>query len=85
MFYRAAAQGLFGEVPVGAALQHLAPGAKLAGVIAGCDPAALSDYDLISYLSACERQTGWAQAAQLAAIAELDTRRTQDADPIQRA
>jgi Domain of unknown function (DUF222) len=85
MFDKVTAQGLYGSVPVGAALEHQAPGGKLAAVIAGCDVTALSDYDLISYLSACERQTAWAQAAQLAAIAELDTRRTQGSDPIQRA
>jgi hypothetical protein len=85
MFDKVVAQGLFGPVPVGAVLEHHAPGAKLAAAIAGCDVAALSDYDLISYLSACERQTSWAQAAQLAAIAELDTRRTQGSNPFERA
>lgn len=81
MFDMLTAQGQFGPVPVGQALQHLAPGAKLAAVLDGCDPADLSDYDLVCYLSACERQTGWAQAAQLSAIAELDTRRQREATP----
>jgi hypothetical protein len=85
MFDKLTAQGLFGPVPVGAVLEHHAPGAKLAAAVASCELATLSDYDMVSYLSACERQTSWAQAAQLAAIAELDTRRTQGSDPIQRA
>ena len=78
-------QGLFGPVPVGQALEHLPPGAALPGVLDGLDPGGLSDYDLVSYLSACERQTGWAQGAQLAAISELDTRRIREAPPAQRA
>ncbi|MGZ4610326.1 MAG: DUF222 domain-containing protein [Actinomycetes bacterium] len=68
------------EVPGwrGAALEKMRPGAALAAVLARTDPATLSDFDLISYLSACERQTAWAQARQLAAIDELARRRTRE-------
>jgi hypothetical protein len=60
------------------ALAELSPGPALAGVLAEVDVSQLSDYDLVSYLSACDRQAAWAQAAQLAAIDELASRRERD-------
>jgi hypothetical protein len=60
------------------ALAELSPGPALAAVLAEVDVSLLSDYDLVSYLSACERQAAWAQAAQLSAIDELAQRRERD-------
>jgi hypothetical protein len=57
----------------GRTLTDLAPGPALAAVLGSIDLAALSDYDLVSYVSATERQ-----AAQLAAIDELAQRRERE-------
>jgi hypothetical protein len=61
-------------------LESLAPGPELAGLLAA-DPAALSGYDLVSFLGATERLAAWAQSRQLKAIRELARRRPAPLDP----
>lgn len=51
------------------------PGAALGATLAEVDLAALPDDELIDVLAAWRRQTSWAQAGELAAIAELARRR----------
>jgi hypothetical protein len=53
-------------------LEEMPPGAGLAGVLAGLDPAAIGDaYDLVEVAAACERLKGWADAIQIGAAARL--------------
>ncbi|MFD0683367.1 HNH endonuclease signature motif containing protein [Actinomadura fibrosa] len=56
------------------------PGPKLAICLSGGDGtlAGLSETELIEVAAAARRQTAWAQARELAAIAELTRRRTRD-------
>jgi hypothetical protein len=56
-----------------------APGPGLAQVLAGLDPAGLTDYDLAQALAASARVASWATAGQLAVISELARR--MDPDP----
>ncbi|MGH3319632.1 MAG: DUF222 domain-containing protein [Streptosporangiaceae bacterium] len=58
-----------------------APGPELAAVLAGVDPAELGGYDLVEAIAGFERLVSWAQAGQLAAIAELGHRRPERGDP----
>ena len=62
------------------ALESLAPGPELAGLLAA-DAAGLSGYDLVSFLGATERLAAWAQSRQLGAIRELARRRPAPLDP----
>ena len=62
------------------ALESLAPGPELAGLLA-TDPAGLTSYDLVSFLGATERLTAWAQSRQHDAIRELARRRPAPLDP----
>lgn len=52
-------------------LASLPPGAALASALESIEPADVSDFDLVEVIAACERQSSWATARQLAAIAEL--------------
>lgn len=51
------------------------PGPRLAADLAAVDPSALSDDELIDVMAAWRRQASWAQAGELAAVAELARRR----------
>jgi hypothetical protein len=51
------------------------PGASLGAALAKVDLAALPDGELIDVLAAWRRQASWAQAGELAAVAELTRRR----------
>src|SRR6266403_813114 len=51
------------------------PGPSLGTALAGLDPAALGDGELIDVLAAWRRQASWAQAGELTAVAELARRR----------
>ena len=51
-----------------------APGAELAGVLAGVDVHALGGDALAEVIAGCERLISWAQARQLAAITVLEAR-----------
>ncbi len=55
-------------------LARLAPGPDLAGHLGVADPATVTDADLVDMIAAAERQTRWASAVQVAAIAELSRR-----------
>jgi hypothetical protein len=51
------------------------PGASLGGALAEVDVRGLSDGELVDVLTAWRRQASWAQAGELAAVAELARRR----------
>lgn len=51
------------------------PGPRLAADLAVVDPVALSDDELVDVMAAWRRQASWAQAGELAAVAELARRR----------
>lgn len=51
------------------------PGASLGAALAEVDPAGLPDGELVDVLTAWRRQASWAQAGELAAVAELARRR----------
>ncbi len=51
------------------------PGPSLGADLAAVDPAALPDDELIDVMAAWRRQASWAQAGELAAVAELARRR----------
>ncbi|MEV5711572.1 DUF222 domain-containing protein [Actinoallomurus sp. NPDC052274] len=51
------------------------PGVRLAADLAAVDPAELSDAELVDVMAAWRRQASWAQAGELAAVAELAHRR----------
>ncbi|GAA2105800.1 HNH endonuclease signature motif containing protein [Actinomadura alba] len=53
------------------------PGPQLACALAGQRPGELSDVELIELIAAARRQTSWAQALELSAVAELSRRRHQ--------
>jgi Domain of unknown function (DUF222) len=63
------------------ALVSMPPGPGLAMVLGTVDESGLSGFDLVSFLSACERQTSWTQARQLAGIRELARRRPAPIEP----
>src|SRR6202034_2639971 len=58
----------------GVVADQLPPGPALAGCLSGADPAALSEWDLPGVASAFRRLAGWAQAGELAAVAEMASR-----------
>ena len=58
----------------GVLADQLPPGPALAGCLSGADPAALSEWDLPGVASAFRRLAGWAQAGELAAVAEMASR-----------
>jgi len=63
----------------GGLLDRMLPGRELAaftGTALGDGLDRLSDYELIGFLCAARRNTSWQQAAQLAAVADLEQRRT---------
>lgn len=55
------------------------PGAGLAWVVEGCAAGALTDHGLVEMMRAAQRLVSWSMARQLAAMAELDRRRTAQA------
>jgi hypothetical protein len=62
----------------GGLLDRMLPGRELAaftGTALGDGLDRLSDYELIGFLCAARRNTSWQQAAQLAAVADLEQRR----------
>ncbi|MGA8454257.1 MAG: hypothetical protein WB800_02540, partial [Streptosporangiaceae bacterium] len=62
----------------GGILDRMLPGRELAaftGTALGDGLGRLSDYELIGFLCAARRNTSWQQAAQLAAVADLEQRR----------
>ena len=58
----------------GVLADQLPPGPALAACLSGADPAALSEWDLPGVASAFRRLAGWAQAGELAAVAEMASR-----------
>jgi hypothetical protein len=58
----------------GVVADQLPPGPALAGCLSGADPAALSEWDLPGVAAAFRRLAGWAQAGELAAVAEMASR-----------
>ncbi len=69
--------GAFGDL-------ELPPGPDLAEALSGWDPDSRADDELIDRIGAWERMRAWAEAGQLADIAELTGRRRQ-ADELERA
>ena len=67
-----------GRVPprdlTGVVADQLPPGPALAACLSGADPAALSEWDLPGVASAFRRLAAWAQAGELAAVAEMASR-----------
>ncbi len=56
-------------------IAKVAPGAELAARLAAIDPAELNDdYDVLEIVAACDRLKSWADALQLAAVAEFARR-----------
>ncbi len=56
-------------------IAKVAPGAELAARLAAIDPAELNDdYDVLEVVAACDRLKSWADALQLAAVAEFARR-----------
>jgi hypothetical protein len=55
------------------------PGASLAGWLSLAQPEDLDDAGLVTSISAWRRLTSWAQACEIAAVAELDRRRAAEA------
>ncbi len=66
-----------GALPVGTLAGHarLTPGPALAGWLSGASPDALDDAALVNSVTGWRKVTSWAQAQELAAIAELGRRR----------
>jgi hypothetical protein len=66
-----------GALPIGSLAGHarLTPGPALAGWLSGPPPAGLDDAALVSSVTGWRKVTSWAQAQELAAIAELGRRR----------
>jgi len=66
-----------GALPVEALAGHarLTPGPVLAGWLSGASPAELDDVALVSGITGWRKVTSWAQAQELAAVAELSRRR----------
>ncbi len=66
-----------GALPVGALAGHarLTPGPALAGWLSGASPDVLDDAALVNSVTGWRKVTSWAQAQELAAIAELGRRR----------
>ena len=66
-----------GALPVEALAGHarLTPGPVLAGWLSGASPAELDDVALVSSITGWRKVTSWAQAQELAAVAELSRRR----------
>ena len=58
----------------GVIADQLPPGPALAACLSGTDPAALSEWDLPGVASAFRRLAAWAQAGELAAVAEMASR-----------
>ena len=58
----------------GVLADQLPPGPALAACLSGADPAALSEWDLPGVASAFRRLAAWAQAGELAAVAEMASR-----------
>ncbi len=58
----------------GVVADQLPPGPALAACLSGTDPAALSEWDLPGVASAFRRLAAWAQAGELAAVAEMASR-----------
>ncbi|MGH3409111.1 MAG: hypothetical protein ACRDRJ_42425, partial [Streptosporangiaceae bacterium] len=58
----------------GVLADQLPPGPALAACLSGTDPGALSEWDLPGVASAFRRLTAWAQAGELAAVAEMASR-----------
>lgn len=66
--------GTLGDVAQGLA-RSSSPGAGLSGVLGSVELPGLSDEDLIDVIAGWERLAAWAQAGQMAAIAEFGQRR----------
>jgi hypothetical protein len=66
-----------GALPLGTLAGHarLTPGPALAGWLSGASAAALDDAALVNSVTGWRKVTSWAQAQELAAIAELGRRR----------
>ena len=58
----------------GVVADQLSPGPALAACLSGTDPAALTEWDLPGVASAFRRLAAWAQAGELAAVAEMASR-----------
>src|SRR5580692_9506241 len=58
----------------GVLADQLPPGPALAGCLSGTDVRGLSEWDLPGVASAFRRLAGWAQAGELAAVAEMASR-----------
>ena len=58
----------------GVVADQLPPGPALAACLSGADPAGLSEWDLPGVASAFRRLAAWAQAGELAAVAEMASR-----------
>ena len=58
----------------GVIADQLPPGPALAACLSGADPAALSEWDLPGVAAAFRRLAAWAQAGELAAVAEIASR-----------
>ena len=58
----------------GVLADQLPPGPALAACLSGADPGGLSEWDLPGVASAFRRLAGWAQAGELAAVAEMASR-----------
>ena len=70
----AAAAGTPPRDLTGVVADQLPPGPALAACLSGADPAALSEWDLPGVASAFRRLAAWAQAGELAAVAEMASR-----------
>ena len=73
----AAADAAAGAPPrdlTGVIADQLPPGPALAACLSGADPAGLSEWDLPGVASAFRRLAAWAQAGELAAVAEMASR-----------
>ena len=70
----AAAAGAPPRDLTGVVADQLPPGPALAACLSGADPAALSEWDLPGVASAFRRLAAWAQAGELAAVAEMASR-----------
>ncbi len=70
----AAAAGTPPRDLTGVVADQLPPGPALAACLSGTDPAALSEWDLPGVASAFRRLAAWAQAGELAAVAEMASR-----------
>ena len=70
----AAEAGTLPRDVTGVLADQLPPGPALAACLSGTDPAALSEWDLPGVASAFRRLAAWAQAGELAAVAEMASR-----------